>query len=125
MPAVTRQTKQKSALREAFQQADRPLSPEEVLHLAQRNVPGVSIATVYRNIGSLLNEGWLTAVELPGRAARYEVAGKQHHHHFQCNACERVYELSGCTLPAKPKLPKGFQLTGHEFFLYGTCAECR
>ena len=125
MSVATRQTKQKQALRDAFVEADRPLSPDEVLRLAKKQVPGMSIATVYRNIGSLVEDKWLSTVELPGAASRYEVAGKQHHHHFQCNDCAKVYELSGCELPAKTNLPKGFRVTGHEFFLYGTCADCR
>ncbi len=124
MAASTRNTRQKAALREAFLRADRPLSPEEVLRLSQQHVPGMSIATVYRNIGSLVDDHWLTPVELPGAPARYEVAGKQHHHHFQCNGCEKVYELDGCDLPRQPGLPAGFHVTRHEFFLYGTCAEC-
>ena len=125
MPAATRQTKQKQALRDAFVEADRPLSPEEVLRMARASVPGMSIATVYRNVGSLVEDKWLAVVELPGAAPRYEVAGKQHHHHFQCNNCEKVYELSGCDLPMEPCLPGGFHVTGHELFLYGTCADCR
>ncbi|MGI4854971.1 MAG: Fur family transcriptional regulator [Janthinobacterium lividum] len=125
MPAATRQTKQKQALRDAFVEADRPLSPEEVLALAKQRVPGMSIATVYRNVGALVEDKWLAMVELPGAAPRYEIAGKQHHHHFQCNDCEKVYELAGCDLPLRPSLPRGFRVTGHEFFLYGTCADCR
>lgn len=125
MPVVTRQTKQKQALRDAFVEADRPLSPDEALQMAKKHVPGMSIATVYRNIGSLVEDKWLSTVELPGAAARYEVSGKQHHHHFQCNDCAKVYELAGCEMPVKPSLPKGFRVTGHEFFLYGTCADCR
>lgn len=125
VPVVTRQTRQKQSLRRAFVEADRPLSPEEALALARHDVPGISMATVYRNIGSLVEEGWLTAVELPGAAPRYEVAGKQHHHHFQCNDCAKVYELTGCEITVTQALPKGFRLTGHEYFLYGTCADCR
>ena len=125
MPGMTRQTKQKQAIRESFTLADRPLSPEEALSLSKKTVPGMSIATVYRNIGSLVEEGWLTPVALPGASPRYEVAGKQHHHHFQCRDCEKVFELSGCDFDMKPQLPKGFRMTGHEVFLYGVCAACR
>ncbi len=125
MAGDVRQTKQKQALRNAFTEADRPLSPDEALRIAKESVPGMSLATVYRNIGNLVEEKWLVAVELPGAAARYEVAGKKHHHHFQCDTCEKVYELAGCEMPVKPTLPKGFRVTGHEFFLYGTCADCR
>lgn len=124
MPTQSRNTRQKSAIREAFQQADRPLSPEEVLSAAQTEVEGLSIATVYRNIGALLECDWLAAVSMPGETLRYEVAGKAHHHHFRCNGCGKVFELQGCELSAQPALPRGFRVTGHEFFLFGQCAEC-
>ncbi len=120
-----RNTRQKAAIRDAFVDADRPLSPDEVLQGAQRHYPALGIATVYRNIQSLVDEGWLQTVEIPGDSTRYEVAGKKHHHHFQCNECRKLYELDGCIPTFKPKLPRGFRATGHEFFLYGVCADCR
>lgn len=117
------QTSQRTAIRDAFLEADRPLSPDEVLEGAQQQHPGLGKATVYRNLQSLVEEGWLTPVEMPGDSTRYEVACKEHHHHFQCNRCKTLYELDGC-LPFKPKLPRGFRVTGHEFFLYGLCSRC-
>ena len=125
MAVSVRNTRQKEAIRSALLVANRPLSPEEILHLAQQEVHGLSIATVYRNLLSLVEECWLVAVELPGEARRYEMAGKEHHHHFRCNLCGKVFELAGCSLNVKPKLPRGFRATGHEFFLYGHCAACR
>lgn len=120
-----RNTKQKTAIREAFARANRPLSPEEALAAAQKFYPALGIATIYRNIQSLVEEGWLQLVAIPGESPRYEVAGKEHHHHFQCNDCGKLYELEGCIPQFKPKIPRGFRVTGHEFFLYGICATCR
>lgn len=125
MTAPPRKTRQKEAIRAAFLEADRPLSPEETLSYAQRQVKGISLATVYRNIGALVEDKWLTAVELPGESTRYEVSGKAHHHHFHCSDCGKVFELEGCSLQMKPKLPRGFRVTGHEFVVYGVCAHCR
>ncbi len=125
MPIQIRNTRQKEAIRTTFTEAGRPLSPEETLRAAQRRVKRISLATIYRNIGSLVEDQWLTPVEIPGDVTRYEVAGKAHHHHFQCRDCSKVYELEGCDIALKPKLPRGFRATGHEFFLYGTCADCR
>jgi Fur family ferric uptake transcriptional regulator len=121
---VTRNTKQKNAIRAAFVETGRPLSPEEVLSYAQRNVMELSIATVYRNLKILVEEKWLTAVLLPGESPRYEISGKAHHHHFWCNDCGKVYELEGCTPRLKPKLPRGFRALHHDLLLYGTCAAC-
>jgi Fur family ferric uptake transcriptional regulator len=119
-----RNTKQKEAIRQAFLDAGRPLSPEEAHLSARKLYRRLGIATVYRNINALLEDNWLLCVEIPGSSPRYEVAGKKHHHHFHCNECGRVYELEGCVAKAKPRLPPGFHATGHEFFLYGTCVGC-
>jgi Fur family transcriptional regulator, ferric uptake regulator len=120
----TRNTRQKEAIRAAFLAADRPLSPDEALGLAQKQVKALSIATVYRNINMLVEEAWLARVEVPGDSTRYEVAGKEHHHHFRCNSCGALHELEGCAMTAKPRLPKGFKYGGHELFVYGLCASC-
>jgi len=123
-PVQTRKTRQKDAIRAAFLEANRPLSPDEALALAQKQVDALSIATIYRNIGNLVEEKWLTEVPVPGGASRYEVSGKGHHHHFQCNTCGTVHELEGCELVVRPKLPRGFRYASHEYFVYGLCADC-
>jgi len=122
--AQARNTKQKEAIRAAFLAADRPLSHDETLDLAQQRVDGLSIATVYRNINLLVEEKWLTPVEVPGATARYEVSGKDHHHHFRCNHCGKLFELTGCAIELKSQLPQGFRITGHEFYLFGVCDRC-
>ena len=124
MAPQPRNTKQKEAIRVAFTTADRPLSHDEALTLAQQQVEGLSIATVYRNINLLVEENWLTRVEVPGDTTRYEVAGKDHHHHFQCNECGKLYELEGCGIQMPPDLPTGFRPISHELFVYGLCDRC-
>jgi Fur family transcriptional regulator, ferric uptake regulator len=121
---ATRNTRQKDAIRTAFVETDRPLSPEEVLSYAQRVVSDMSIATVYRNLKAMVEDGWLVAVELPGDPPRYELSGKKHHHHFLCNDCQKVYEVEGCVPTTKHKLPRGFRALSHDFILHGICAAC-
>lgn len=120
----TRNTKQKQAIREAFAEAGRPLSPEEALYGAQKHHKRLGIATVYRNIKALVEDGWLVSVDIPGKSTRYELSGKKHHHHFHCNRCDKVYDLDGCVASAKPRLPRGFTSVAHEFYLFGLCARC-
>lgn len=102
----------------------RPLSTDEILSEAKLQIKSFGIATVYRSIRALLEEGWLEAVDVPGRRPLYERSGKAHHHHFLCTHCERVYELEGCTTEIR-KLPRGFRASGHDVTIYGTCPPCR
>jgi Fur family transcriptional regulator, ferric uptake regulator len=122
---MIRKTRQRAAIREALESTGRPMSPEEVLAAAQKQVNGLGIATVYRNLKSLVEEGWLVTVELPGQSARYELAGKDHHHHFHCEKCGRVFELHGCVERLAELVPAGFKMTGHDLLLYGQCRACR
>jgi Fur family transcriptional regulator, ferric uptake regulator len=122
--AVLRNTRQRRAIRDAFETSGRPLAAEEVQKLASEGVSGLGIATVYRNIRTLVDEGWLVPVELPGENPRYELAGKGHHHHFHCRACGKVFELEGCVPTVAALAPKGFQVTDHEVVLYGACVAC-
>ena len=120
-----RNTRQREAIRRSFERAERPLSPEQVLKAARAEARGLGIATVYRNIKTLLNEGWLESVDLPGESAVYERAGKPHHHHFHCEQCSRVFELNGCVPKINKLANRNFSVSRHELVLYGLCEECR
>lgn len=105
--------------------AGRPLSPQEILDAAQSDVPALSLATVYRNLKMLVEEAEIVAVTLPGENPRYEPARHEHHHHFQCNHCQRVFDVHECPGDLSALAPKGFTVEHHELTLYGRCDECR
>ena len=119
-----RDTRQRRAIRKVLETSGRPLSPREVLKGAHRHAPGLGLATVYRNLKALVGGGRIVAVELPGEAARYEPAGKGHHHHFRCRGCDRLFEVMGCRQAAAGRPPRGFQVESHEVVWYGRCASC-
>ncbi len=121
---MSRKTSQREAIDAVFGSHDRPLSPQEVLEYAAEDAPGLGIATVYRNIKRRVEDGTLVTVELPGQPPRYEMAGKQHHHHFQCKACHRLFEVDGCNEAFRKLTPQGFKLEGHDLLLYGKCGDC-
>ncbi|MBX9601669.1 MAG: transcriptional repressor [Bryobacteraceae bacterium] len=119
----SRNTRQRKAIRDAFTGSGRPMNPAEVLAIASQSVSGIGIATVYRTIKGLLEDGWLVTVDLPGQVSRYEQSGKGHHHHFHCRDCDKVFEMNGCP-GHEDEGPDGFVVTGHEFVLYGYCDSC-
>lgn len=121
---MERNTRQRTAIREAIAQAERPLLPHEVLDAAQGQVPGLSIATVYRNLKAMIEDSELRTVNLPGENPRYELAAHAHHHHFQCRQCQRVFDVHACPGELSALAPRGFTVEDHDLTLYGRCSDC-
>ncbi len=121
---VRRDTQQRKIICQVVSQADRPLSPQEILAAAQVYLPRLGIATVYRSVKYLTQEGTFQMVELPGEGLRYELSGKHHHDHFRCRNCGKVYEVDCCIQAHDYSLPPGFSVEEHIVVLYGLCAAC-
>jgi Fur family ferric uptake transcriptional regulator len=121
---MQRSTRQRAAIEAALRTARRPLTPGEILETAKSRVPALGTATVYRTLKSLMNEGAVVAVHLPGEAPRFEVAHLGHHHHFRCRECDRVFEVDGCPGDLASLAPAGFRVDSHDVVLFGRCANC-
>ncbi|MCX7717895.1 MAG: transcriptional repressor [Candidatus Sumerlaeaceae bacterium] len=121
---MERNTNQRRAIRKAFEETGRPLSPLEVLQAAKPYAPSLGIATVYRALKGLTEEGWLMPVELPGESPRFEMANKPHHHHFSCRKCKLVFDLPECRESFKALVPPNFTVDSHEVVFYGLCPKC-
>lgn len=121
---ASRDTSQRRAIWRVLELADRPLTSAEILEAAQASVPGMGVATVYRAVKALQLEGLLHQVELPADVPRYELSGKDHHHHFHCRICQRVFEVDACPGELTHLAPPGFTLERHEVILYGRCPAC-
>lgn len=125
---MKRQTAQRRAILEVLEHAPGPLTPQEVLDAARSSQAGLGLATVYRNLNTMEEAGDIIPVHLPGESARFEIAGRGHHHHFRCETCQAVFELT-TTCPVAVlegvTLPGGFRVKDHELTLYGVCPACQ
>lgn len=121
-----RDTCQQRAIREAINSAGRPLSIQEIHEIASADAQTLGIRTVYRVVSRLIDDGLIAPVAVPGHADFYEPAAvaAEHHHHFRCEACDRVFDVQGCPGGLSKMLPPGFRLAGHEVLLWGTCDQC-
>ena len=120
---MERSTRQRAAIKEALTRVGRPLLPQELLAEAQKAVPNLSLATIYRNIKGLIADGVVDVVALPGETDRYEIH-KHHHHHFHCGGCHQVTDIDACPGDLSRLMPSGYQLESHELTLYGRCPSC-
>jgi Fur family transcriptional regulator, ferric uptake regulator len=121
---MKRDTQQRAAIWNSLVRAGRPLSVHEVFDLARKEISGLGIATVYRNLKDLQSEDKVAQVELPGQPPRWEVTPEEHHHHFLCRNCDRIYEINNCPEDIARLLPEGYTLEEHDILLRGVCRIC-
>lgn len=117
-------TRQKEVIAEIFESSERPLTPTEICEIAQRSIPQLGIATVYRAIKQFVESETIRLIDIPGAPPHYESAARRHHHFFFCGGCRRLYNLVGCVGGLTGLAPSGFKVKEHEIVLYGDCASC-
>lgn len=120
-------TKTREALFDALSQSQAPKSVPEIQALFAKKKLFLNKTTVYREIENLVKRGILNKVQLSETRVSYEIAG-DHHHHFVCQECDQVTELSFC----EPTLKKvetllaqqGKHVLHHNFEFFGICETC-
>ena len=122
----TRQTRQRAIILNTLNAAPGPLTVVELHARAQQHLPQLGIATVYRALNLLQQQGQAVLVEMPGEEPHYEPADRGHHHHFYCEECDQWFDLPHCLVPHLDgmTLREGFVVAGHDLTLRGTCPDC-
>jgi len=120
---MQRKTQQRETIQAVLTDAARPLTVHEILERAAKQVPSLGIATVYRCVKAMIESRDVIVVEIVGEPLRYETAHLEHHHHFVCESCKKVFDVQGC-IPIASLVPQGFKMRAHEIVLYGVCASC-
>lgn len=121
--SARRRTEQQSAIVSALRASDRALTAQE-LH---EQLESVGLATVYRNLGRLADDGAIDEIRRPSGEAAYRDCGAGHHHHLICRECGHVVELHDCSLGdwgERIGVDHGFSAVEHQAELIGTCADC-
>ena len=104
-----------------LQKRDHPTA-EEVFIRAKRDLPDISMATVYNCLDALVKCGLARQVSLERGAARF-CPNMQEHCHFYCDGCDEVFDIN---LPpdAGVRLPRGFKAERYDLAIHGQCPKC-
>lgn len=97
---------------------------DEVYEAARLRLPRISLATVYRNLESLANEGIIQKLQVSGSQMRFD-GNVEQHSHIRCACCGRVDDIEDGGLVSWPKNPGGYEITGCRVEFAGICPDCR
>lgn len=126
----SRQNRNQKLILEVLQHQSQPLSAQEIFLELRNANHTVGLATVYRVLDALRNEGKLQSVNLGDPQTYYQVLPSNGHnrHHLICTQCRQVIPLPGCPVGDLESQLSGqyqFVIEYHVLDFYGTCARCR
>ncbi len=123
-------TAQRELVLKALYEHEGHHSPEEIHRLIQESSPDakVGIATVYRTLSLLEEEGLADSISFGTEGKRYEIGLKKHHDHLICIRCGKIIEFFDDTIEKRQEeVAKrfDFEMTDHTMKIIGICKECR
>ncbi len=120
-------TEQRAAVFRYLVNTDVHPTADEVFLAVRQDLPGISLATVYKSLETLVGCGLAVKLSYADHSARYD-GRTDPHHHARCVVCERVMDLPGeipsGEIEALRSATTGFTVTGYRLELSGYCVEC-
>jgi Fe2+ or Zn2+ uptake regulation protein len=102
-------------------------SAERVYEKVRRDMPSVSLKTVYQTLNDLADLGAITILDLGTGSARFDPNVETSHHHLVCRSCGKVRDLAAefPGLSVSRRAAQGFAVDSAEVVFRGLCDECR
>ena len=99
---------------------------KEIYRLVKKNIPNISLGTVYRNLNILVNEGLIRKIFIYNGNDRYDKM-LTNHNHVICQKCGKLHDISFLLDESNINMfekETGFKITICNFNINGICEEC-
>lgn len=120
-------SRQRELIKNALSKRTDHPTAEDIYHEIHDIEPTISLATVYRNLNLLADNGEIRKVKFQGTSDRFDPITAEHFH-FVCNRCGKVQDLSIKTEFKKMDelimSETGADVYFHDLIVYGECREC-
>jgi Fur family peroxide stress response transcriptional regulator len=103
-------------------------SVEDIYNQLRRDFPGISQATVYRNIMLLKSLGEVLEIGFAGAGTRYDGKKPYPHPHVICLRCNKIIDPDLDSLRDMTKEiidESGFEIVTYRLDFFGICPSCR
>jgi Fe2+ or Zn2+ uptake regulation protein len=122
-----RYTEQRAAVFRFLRGTDIHPTADDVFTNVRRDIPDISLATVYKSLETLVGCGLAVKLSYGDGSARYD-GRTDPHHHARCTVCGTVVDVPGrvsaAPVPADVGVA-GFEVRGYRLELLGHCSGCQ
>ncbi len=112
----------------ALEETSLPLDVSHLIeYLKEQNIKADKV-TVFRIINALTEKGLVIPIQLGEGKFRYEHRGRADHHHFICENCGMIEDISDCDIDELQKEiheKKGLLVKRHSLEFFGLCKNCQ
>lgn len=117
-------SRHREAILKVVQSAQRHPTADWIYDQVRKDLPTISLATVYRNLNQLVDAGQIIAVQ-DGRQVRYD-RNLNKHDHFICQQCGTLYdiEIESRELVEAVNRAYDFKINDVNIELTGICSAC-
>lgn len=116
-------SKQRDLIERIIKESMLHLTAEEIYKEARKEMPNISLGTVYRNLGNLVDEGKVRKLKT---TLGYDIYDKSiyPHGHILCLKCRRVYDYNSDEITQI--LKRDFKyLDSYELMINTICDDCQ
>ncbi len=127
LPSNMRATEQRRVLLEVLQSLKTHPTADELYVLVKQQLPRISLATVYRNLELMADQGLVRKVVLGDGPMRFD-GTLEPHEHIRCVSCGQVADVAPVVSEDRYEAVEaetGFEVYGHQVAFFGLCPECR
>ncbi len=119
-------THQREVILEELKSVRTHPSADELYDQVRQRLPRISLATVYRNLEFLTDQGLVQKIEVGGRQKRFD-GNPEEHYHIRCLDCGKVDDVDLDRIQSLDKSISrtcGYKVIGHRLEFMGICPEC-
>lgn len=102
------------------------LNIDELYTSLKAKFPSISLATIYKNIHTMIDISFLSEVKIPNQKNVYELS-KREHSHVVCSKCNTIMdiEIDTSSLMIQASQISNFRLNESSVVFNGVCENCR
>jgi Fur family ferric uptake transcriptional regulator/Fur family peroxide stress response transcriptional regulator len=116
-------TIQRTSILQAIDQAGH-INIDEIYDHVKELYPTLSLATIYKNIILMQQNGVIIEVPMNGEKSKYELK-KEDHIHLICQSCGTIQDSKITPNRQKALKIENFQIKYSQINLYGLCLSCQ
>ena len=123
---MDKKTRQKEAILKALRSTNSHPTADWVYTAVRKDIPNISLGTVYRNLRLLKEKGEIRELDLCGSLSRFD-AYTEDHYHFRCDNCHKVFDLNTPVdqeIDQRVTADTGHNISYHRLEFRGLCKEC-